>query len=68
MINTAKIKGRMVELSLTQKDVSKALQLAQPTLNQKLNNIRPLKLNEAEHLAALLQIDKDDFADYFFAQ
>lgn len=66
MLNTAKIKGRLVELSLTQRDASKALGLSQSVLNQKLNNIRPLKLNEAELLAELLEIRKNQFADYFF--
>ena len=67
MINTAKIKGRMVELGLTQKDVSKVLNLAQPTVNQKINNIRPMGLDEAEKLSKLLGIEAEDFALYFFA-
>lgn len=67
MINTNKIKGRMVELGLTQKDVSIALKLAQPTINQKINNIRPMDLSEAEALAKLLQINDSEFSLYFFA-
>ena len=39
MINTRKIKSRMCELGLTQKDVANALHIAQPTANQKINNI-----------------------------
>lgn len=66
MVNTAKIKGRLAELSLTQKDVSVALKVAQPTANQKLNNIRALKLSEAETLMKLLKIDTENFSDYFF--
>ena len=42
MINTNKIKGRMAELQITQKDVANSLGLAQPTINQKINNIRPM--------------------------
>lgn len=66
MINTNKIKGRLAELGLTQKDVSKALNIAQPTANQKINNVRPMDLNEAEKLAILLQITPAQFNEYFF--
>lgn len=66
MINTSKIKGRMAEMQITQKDVAKALELAQPTVNQKINNIRPMDLNEAEKLSDLLNIKPEDFAIYFF--
>lgn len=66
MINTNKIKGRMAELQITQKDVAVSLGLAQPTVNQKINNIRPMDLNEAEKLSDLLHIKPEDFAVYFF--
>lgn len=66
MINTNKIKGRLAELDLTQKDVAKALKIAQPTANQKINNIRPMDLNEAEKLAVLLRIKPEEFQSYFF--
>ena len=65
MINTNKIKGRMAELQITQKDVANSLGLAQPTVNQKINNIRPMDLNEAEKLSDLLHIDPEDVAVYF---
>lgn len=67
MINTRKIKSRMCELGLTQKDVANALHIAQPTVNQKINNIRPMDLQEAEDLSKILKIDSMDFAEYFFA-
>ena len=66
MINTNKIKGRMAELQITQKDIANSLGLAQPTVNQKINNIRPMDLNEAEKLSNLLHIKPEDFAVYFF--
>lgn len=66
MINTNKLKGRMAELQITQKDIAKSLGLAQPTVNQKINNIRPMDLNEAEKLSKLLHIKPEDFAVYFF--
>lgn len=47
MVNTRKIKSRMLELGLTQQDIARALGLTACTVNQKLNNIRALKLSEA---------------------
>lgn len=67
MINSNKIKGRMVELGITQKDIAKELQIAPPTVSQKINNVRPMDLNEAEILARMLRIGAEDFATYFFA-
>lgn len=66
MINSGKIKGRMVECGLTQKDVAKALHLAVPTVCQKLNGSRPMLLDEAEGLAGLLGIENSEFGTYFF--
>lgn len=67
MINSNKIKGRMVELGITQKDIARELRIAPPTVSQKINNVRPMDLNEAEILARMLRIDAEDFATYFFA-
>lgn len=66
MVNSDKIKGRMRELKITQKDVAMTLNMAQPTANQKINNRRPFSLVEAEQLANLLNIDNAEFANYFF--
>ncbi len=68
MVNSAKIKGRLTELGLTQKDVSRKLGLAQPTFNQKLNNIRVFDLEEAEKLQEILNIPDELFIDYFFVR
>ena len=67
MVNTNKIKSRMKELEITQADVAKCLKIAQPTANQKINNVRPFDLEEAEKLARLLNIESGDFGVYFFA-
>lgn len=66
MINTNKIKGRMSEMQLTQKDIAEQMGLAQPTVNQKINNIRPMDLNEAEKLSDILKIPEEEFTTYFF--
>lgn len=67
MINTNKLKGLLREKELTQADVAKCLDLTQPTVNQKINNVRPMTLDEAEKLSILLDIDAGEFGVYFFA-
>ena len=42
------------------------IRIAQPTANQKINNTRPMDLDEAEKLAALLCIKPEEFQVYFF--
>lgn len=66
MVNTNKIKGRMKELEITQADLAKHLNIAQPTVNQKINNIRSFDLDEAEKVSLLLNIKPCDFGEYFF--
>lgn len=66
MVNTLKVKARMVEFGFTQQDVAKALKLASSTVSQKLNNVRPMYLKEADILADMLKIDTMQFGEYFF--
>ena len=68
LLNIDKVRGRMAELRLTQKDVANALGIALPTASQKLNRVRPMDLDEAEKLAELLRIDDAQFGEYFFAR
>lgn len=67
MPNTQMLKNRMKELNVTQKDVAQALGIAAPTVSQKINGIRPIDLDEARALAALLGIETGEFGRYFFA-
>lgn len=66
MINTLKVKSRMVELGLNQKDVAEALSISLPTVSQKINNKRPMYLDEVAKLAELLMIDEAEIMLYFF--
>ncbi|EES49267.1 helix-turn-helix domain-containing protein [Clostridium botulinum] len=67
MVNTLKIKARMIELGFNQKDVAEVLGIAPSTVSQKINNIRPMYLKEADLLADLLKIDTMQFGKYFFS-
>lgn len=66
MPNTIKLKKRMSELGITQSALASKLSLATPTICQKINNIRPFTLGEAEKVAEILQIKDTEFGDYFF--
>ena len=67
MLSTNMIKGRMMSRGLTQEDLARTLGIARATLCQKLNNVRPMSLVEAEKVARCLDIDVGDFVKYFFA-
>lgn len=66
MLNTEVLKRRMREMGISQSELAGVLGVATPTMCQKLNNIRPLMLDEAEQIAKKLQIADKDFSDYFF--
>jgi plasmid maintenance system antidote protein VapI len=68
MINTNKIKGRMAELNLTQKDLAKAMGLSPSTISQKITGARPVTLDEAEVFASVLKIENEQFSEFFFAK
>lgn len=67
MINTRKIKGRMAELNLTQKDLAKATGLSTSTISQKIRGERPVTLDQAEVFATILKIGDQQFGEFFFA-
>ncbi|WP_153721772.1 helix-turn-helix transcriptional regulator [Sporosarcina cascadiensis] len=66
MLNISKVKGRMMELGFSQKDLANMLGVSLPTVNQKINNKRPLYLKEVLEIARLLQIKETELASYFF--
>lgn len=65
-VNTELLKRRMKRLELTQAELAKELDMAQPTFNQKLNNVRLFDVEEAAKLARLLGIGKSEIGVYFF--
>lgn len=66
MPNTDKIKTRMAALNVTQSELADYLGVATPTICQKINNLRPFTLDEAERVAEKLKIKDKDFGAYFF--
>lgn len=68
MINSSLIKDRAKTLGVRQKDIADALGIKQSAANLKINNRRPMYLQEAEKIAEMLNISSDMFATYFFAR
>ena len=67
MVNTLKLKARIMEFGFNQKDIAKELRLAPSTVSQKINNVRPMYLKEADLLADLLKLNTMQFGEYFFS-
>ena len=67
MINTKKIKGKMAEKGLTQSTLAGVIGMAQATLSQKINNQRPMDIQEAYEIQKALEIPDHEFGTYFFA-
>lgn len=66
MVNATLIKEKAKSMGLRQRNIADALGIKQSTVNQKINNVRPMLLDEAEKIASLLNISDDEFAKYFF--
>lgn len=67
MIDSGRIRKRMKDLGVTTKTLGEAIGLKQPTVSQKINEVRPMLLSEAEKIAEVLNISDDEFCDFFFA-
>lgn len=65
MINTAKIKGRIVEKEKTIQSIAPKIPCTPYTLGQKILNETPMNLDEAIILSEQLDIKKEEFAEFF---
>lgn len=67
MVNTMKLKGKIVENGLTLHDVAKALGIDDSTLYRKMkNNGISFTIGEANKLTKCLRLTKDEAMDIFF--
>lgn len=65
MINTAKVKGRIVEKGKTIQSIAPKIPCSPYTLGQKISNETPMNLEEAMILSEELEITKEEFLDFF---
>lgn len=68
MVNSKMLKERAKAMGVRQKDIADVLGIQQSTVNQKINNVRPMMLSEAECIASILDIRDEEFSAYFFAK
>ena len=57
MIDTRKVRARMLLLGLTQPDLAKQMNINVATLNQKINNKRRIYMDEYLKLCEILQLN-----------
>ena len=65
MVNTAKIKGRIVEKGKTIQALAPKIPCSPYTLGQKISNETPINLDEVMTLCAELDIKGEEFAEFF---
>lgn len=66
MVNTAKIKGRIVEKGKTIQSIAPKIPCTPYTLGQKISNETPMHIEEAETLINELEIPINEIVEYFF--
>lgn len=65
MINTAKIRGRIVEKNKTIYSIAQKIPCSPYTLGKKLSNKSPITLKEVSILCDELDIKKEEILDFF---
>lgn len=65
MINTAKIKGRITEKEKTIQSIAPKIPCSPYTLGQQIGNKAPMTLDTAEKLCEILEIQEEEFAEFF---
>lgn len=65
MVNTAKIKGRIVEKGKTIQSIAPKIPCSPYILGRKIANESPMNLEEASILCDELDIMEDEFAEFF---
>lgn len=66
MYNLNKLKGRIIEKFGTQGNFAKAMGMSERTVSLKLDNQVDWKQSEIVKACELLEIPKEEIADYFF--
>lgn len=66
MVNSQLIKDRAKNKKVSQKCLAEKIGIKQSSLSLKINNLRPMLLDEAGVIARVLEIEDADFNTYFF--
>jgi len=68
MINTTKVKGRIVEKGKTIQVIAPKIPCSSYTLGKKIANKAPMNLNEVAILCNELEIKQEEFPEFFFTK
>ena len=68
MINTQKLKARIIEKGETIQSIAPKIPCTPYTLGQKINNNSSMTLETAEKICNILDITENDFPIYFFTK
>lgn len=68
MVNSKALNARMKGLGITQGEIADELGISQASLNQKIHNVRPMKMEEAVKIAEVLKIAPRFWMGYFFCR
>lgn len=68
MVNTSKVKGRIVEKGLTIQAIAPKAGCSAYTMGRKIANETPINLDEVMILTKELDISQDEFADFFLQE
>ena len=68
MYDYSKLKGRIVEMKMTQNDLAEEIQIAKSTLNLKLNNKISFSQDDIIAVSKVLLIPKEVIGIYFFTE
>lgn len=65
MVNTAKIRGRIIEKGKTIQSIAPKIPCSPYILGRKIANENPMNLSEVKVLCEELDIEKNEFAEFF---
>lgn len=67
MINTRKLRAKIIEKGLTYQAVSDMLGISSCTFGKKIRNLADMTIPEAAQIISILEIPLSDTLDYFFS-
>ena len=68
MVNSAKLRGRIIEKGYNNGEFADALDVSRVTLRKKIYGVRDFTASEIVKICDLLDISRSEMPDYFFAQ
>lgn len=66
MVNTRKLRGKIIEKGFTYAAISDLLGISSCTFGKKMRNISEMTIAEAEQIISILNIPAHDALEYFF--